>query len=368
MKSFKYRIYPNKHQEAKLIEILSVNRQLYNACLNQKIELYKKDKTFITSYDQFKYIKSFNIQNIDSVYSQVLQSTIMKLGNSFTAFFTRIKRGEKSGFPRFKSSDRYNSFTYPQTGFKLNDDKHLKLSKIGIVKIKLHRPMEGIIKTCTVIKDSLNHWYVCFTVETPVKNPSKVKLKNKVGIDLGCKTFAALSNGTTYEHPHYYRQSEEKLASIQSKYSSLKQRPVEDKKKIKVKHQLNKIHEKIKNQRNDFLHKLSTKLVHEHGIIYVEDLNIKKMTRDSYKNLNKSIHDSGWNTFIEFLMYKAEEAGTQVVKVNPAYTSQICSSCGTIDRKELSDRIHSCSCGCILDRDVNAAKNILSFGTKLGKG
>ena len=368
MKSFKYRIYPNKHQEAKLIETLSVNRQLYNACLNQKIELYKKDKTFISAYDQFKYMKSFNIENIDSVYSQVLQSTVMKLENSFKQFFTRVKHGDKPGFPRFKSVDRYNSFTYTQSGFKLNDDKHLKLSKIGIIKIKLHRPMESTIKTCTVIKNALNQWYICFTVETPPVKKSKVTLKNKVGIDLGCKTFAALSNGIKIEHPHYYRQSEEKLASIQSKYSSLKERPKEDKKKIKVKHQLNKVHEKIKNQRTDFLHKLSTKLVHEYGIIYIEDLNIKKMTRDSYKNLNKSILDSGWNQFIEFLMYKVEETGTQVIKVNPAYTSQICSSCGSIQEKDLSTRIHSCSCGCVLDRDVNAAINILSFGTKLGKG
>ena len=159
------------------------------------------------------------------------------------------------------------------------------------------------------------------------------------------------------------------LAEAQAKYDKLKQRPKVDKAKRKAQYRKNKLYTKVKNQRKDFLHKLSKKLTKQYDVFYVEDLNIKGILKDNWRNLNKSICDSGWGYFIQYLTYKAEEAGKKVVKVNPAYTSQICSGCGYMVKKELSVRRHKCpNCGLDIDRDVNAAINILSFGTKLSNG
>jgi len=364
MKTYKYRLYPNKGQTIKLNITLDSCRYLHNACLQQKIEKYESEKKSISAYDQMKNIKHFNIPGLENVHSQVIQQVIFRLDNSFKAFFTRIKHGDKPGFPRFKSGDRYNSFIYSQHGFKICNNTHLKISKIGIVKIKLHREINSVIKRLVIKRNPLNQWFACFIVEENNKITPTL-IKSKVGIDLGCKTFATLSNGDKFEHPHYYRQSEEKLSKMQSKYSLMKEKPRENKQKIKMKKSLNKLHVKIANQRSDFLHKTSRILVNTYDMICVEDLNIKHMTMDNFKNLNKSILDSGWASFLDMLVYKAENAGKTVIKVNPAYTSQICSSCGALVKKELSERMHVCECGLNIDRDVNASINILSFGTKL---
>jgi putative transposase len=364
MKTYKYRLYPNRTQEKKLVQTLEVCKNLYNKCLEERISLYKNESKSIRAYEQIGKSGTYEVPDFKEVHSQVIQDVILKLDNSFQNFFRRVKTGGKPGFPRFKSSERFNSFTFPQSGFRLCDDSHLKLSKIGIVKIKLHRKFEGKVKRLTVKRDSCGHWFSCFVVDE-IKTAIKTEVKTSVGIDLGCSTFAVLSNGTRVEHPHYYRESESKLAKIQSNYSKIKTRPYDDKRKIKVRKQLGKIHEKIKNQRNDFIHKLSTTLVREFDLICIEDLNIKGMTEDNYRNLNKSILDSGWSQFVSNIVYKAENAGKHCQKVCPAYTSQICSSCGTLVPKELHDRIHRCGCGLEICRDLNASLNILSFGTKL---
>lgn len=365
---YKYRLNPNKTQVNKLVQTLDVCRNLYNKCLEERINLYNTKGESISAYAQINKSNSYNVGEISTVHSQVIQHTILKLDNSFKQFFTRIKKGDKPGFPRFKGLDRFNSFYYPQSGFRLNDDKHLKLSKIGIVKIKLHRKFEGRIKCLIIKRDSLGHWFACFVVMDNTAPKLKTTPKTSVGLDLGCQSFATFSTGEKIEHPHYYKASESKLAQIQARYSSLKQLPRDNKKKIKTKRLLNKTHNRVQNQRIDFTHKLSSKLINTYDLICVEDLNIKSMTEDNYRNLNKSILDSGWGQFIGQLVYKAEDAGKHVMKVNPAYTSQICSQCGTLVKKELSERTHKCPhCNLMLDRDVNAAINILSFGTKLFK-
>jgi len=187
-------------------------------------------------------------------------------------------------------------------------------------------------------------------------------------LDLGCIDFVTTSDGDKIQHPKYYKKSEKELKKIQSEYSLIKTLPKENKKKIKTKKKLSKLHTKIKNQRNDFLHKLSSEFVNKFDLICVEDLNIKKMVSgdNNYRNLNKSILDGGWRQFLDFLSYKAEEAGKTVIKVNPAYTSQVCSACGHMVNKDLSQRTHRCDkCGLMIDRDINASRNILSLGTKL---
>lgn len=358
MKTFKYRLYPNKTQQSLLENTLLICQRLYNKCLDERITSYKETGKSPSLYDQCRSIRAHPSDNQEKIHTQVAQNTLQRLDTAFQNFFRRVKKGaEKPGYPRFKSTDRYDSFTYPQSGFKLlNEEKRIKLSKIGSVKIKLHRSFTGPIKTCTIKREGNNHWYVCLVVDEPKKQVEH-QSSEAIGLDLGCITIVALSNGEKIEHPHYYRQSEQKLKKVQSKYAI--------KKSAKRKKQLIKLHTKIRNQRADFLHKTSRSIVDRFETIFVEDLNIRRMTTNNYRNLNKSILDGGWSTFIQQLCYKAEEAGGRVIKVNPAYTSQICSQCNTLVNKDLSDRVHSCACGLVIDRDVNAAKNILSFGTKL---
>jgi putative transposase len=370
MKTYKYRLYPNKTQEELLKNTLIVCKNLYNICLEEKIKSYEEDGKNLSAFDLNKKIKDFDIENKTSVNAQVLQNVVARLDNAFTHFFRRCKKGdgEKAGFPRFKSFERYDSFCYPQSGFKILDDqRHLKLSKIGSVKIKLHRNFDGKIKNVLVKRDSLGRWYACLVVDESREMVSPKEIKSKIGLDLGCIDFVTTSDGNKIQHPKYYKKSEKELKKIQSKYSLLKSLPKEDKKKIKTKKKLSKLHTKIKNQRDDFLHKLSREFVNEFDLICVEDLNIKKMVSgdNNYRNLNKSILDGGWRQFLDYLSYKAEEAGKTVMKVNPAYTSQICSACGVLVKKTMSERVHSCSCGFTIDRDINASRNILSLGTKL---
>jgi putative transposase len=371
MKTYKYRLYPNKTQEELLKNTLIVCKNLYNICLEEKIKSYKEDGKNLSAFELNKKIKYFDIENKTSVNAQVLQNVVARLDNAFTHFFRRCKKGggEKAGFPRFKSLERYDSFCYPQSGFKILDDhRHLKLSKIGSVKIKLHRNFDGKIKNVLVKRDSLGRWYACLVVDESRENISPKEIKSSIGLDLGCIDFVTTSDGNKTPHPKYYKKSEKELKKIQNKYSSLKMLPKEDKKKIKAKKKLSKLHTKIKNQRDDFLHKLSREFVNEFDLICVEDLSIKKMVSgdNNYRNLNKSILDGGWRQFLDYLSYKAEEAGKTVIKVNPAYTSQICSACGNMVNKDLSQRTHRCDkCGLVIDRDINASRNILSLGTKL---
>lgn len=368
LRNYEYRIYPNKTQRIALFDTLRVCRDLYNACLERRKTLYETTSKSMGVYTQIQERNTYGV-DLSSVYSQVTQNVCARVDNAFKGFFRRVKSGEKPGYPRFKSLSRYDSFTYPQSGFKVLD-KHVALSKIGTIKMKKHRelPKGSKIKTCTVKRNCLNQWFIVLSIEVPLQ-PPVVASDNAVGIDVGCESFLTLSNGEKIEHPHFYKKSEKRLAKATSRYDKLKKLPRDNKTKRKAKYRKNKLNVKVSNQRKDFLHKLSRKLVQRFDTLYVEDLNIKGMTKDNYRNLNKSICDSGWGYFFQYLTYKAEEAGKKVVKVNPAYTSQICSGCGYMVKKELSVRRHRCpQCGLDVDRDHNAALNILSFGTKLSKG
>jgi len=232
----------------------------------------------------------------------------------------------------------------------------LKLSKIGGIRIKLHRPIEGEIKTCTLSKTVSGEWDVSFSCEVKTK-PLPVNAKS-VGIDVGIENFATLSNGNSIENPRFFKTAEKKLASAQRKLSK-------EKKGTRKRHKLGKvvakIHEKIRNRRKDFCHKVANKIVKQNQYIFVEDLQIQKMMQKSF--LAKSIADVGWNQFRQFLTYKAEEAGRVMKVVNPAYTSQTCNRCQHREAKKLSEREHNCKkCGYRATRDCNAAENILALG------
>lgn len=361
MRNYKFRLYPNKKKEKLLDDYLNNCRLVYNKCLETKIKHYEETKLYLNKFALDKVLKDW--EESKTIYSQVAQEVNARVDKAFQGFFRRLKSKDKAGFPRFKGYGRYDSFSYKQwgNGCKLKDNR-LYISKIGDIKIKLHREIEGKIKTCSIKKEN-NEWYVIFSVEqeiTPQVNPND----NIVAYDLGIKHFAVSSDGEYIQNPKHYNSQLGELKKIQKKYSEKKNLPKEDKGKVKLKRKLSKFHKKVKNQRKDFLHKLSRKIVNENKYIVIEDLNTAsmKMQKDYFK-LSRYIDDCGWSTFTQMLQYKAEEAGSVVVKVNPRNTSQRCSNCGEPIHKDLNDRKHICySCGIELDRDLNAAYNILSIG------
>lgn len=356
-RTYKFRIYPNKTQKEKLEFTLNSCRFLYNSALRHRIEAYKHGVS-ISCYqqiDEMQQAKS-EIEELNLVHSQVLQDVLRRLDKAYKNFFLRIKRKQKAGFPRFKGKDRYDSFTYPQSGFHLENNK-IYLSKIGKIKLKYHREIRGMVKTCTV-KREINQWYVCLSCEIENNIQKKCKIENPIGIDMGLSSFLTDSNGIKIENPNFLIKSEEKLKDIQSKHSKTKSK--------KQKTKLQRLHRKVRNQRKDFHHKLSRKLVNSYDLICFEDLNIKNMIKDG--GYNKSIHDVGWANFLSMIEYKAEEAGTRISKVDSSYTTIICSDCGFPVYKTIHDRIHNCpNCKLKIDRDHNSAKNILRLGTSRSK-
>ena len=355
-KSFKYRLFTNKHQEDKLLKLLNAGRYLYNNALEHRIICYKDYRKSVSYYEQAKALKEIRAfdKDIAELNCWCCQNILRNLDKAFQAFFRRLKSGEKPGFPRFKSADRFHSLTFTiGDGVKLKNNK-LYIQNVGYIRINLHRDIFGKIKTVT-IKHENYYFYAIFSCEDiPMVNPPKTY--KEIGIDVGIKSFATLSNGEIIENPKYLKKAEDKLKSVQSKYSK--------KKSKKVKRQLIALHTKIANQRKDFQHKLSRKIINEYDYIYIEKLKPKDMN-SRYKVLNKFINDAAWSQFFNMLVYKAEEAGRQVIKIEPKNTTQACSNCGKIIPKDLSIRIHSCSCGLTIDRDINAAINILRLGHSL---
>ncbi|MFA5599315.1 MAG: RNA-guided endonuclease TnpB family protein [Phenylobacterium sp.] len=353
IKSYKYRLYPTKKQEKILVDTLTTCRYLYNNALAERINLYKDTKKSLSYVTQANFLTKNKNEYQTKLHTQVLQDTLKRLDKSFKNFFRRVKNGEKAGFPRFKAEHRFNSFCYPQSGFKItNNHKRIYLSKIGDIKIRYSREIVGDIKTCSVIRDT-NQWYVSITAET---NSIITKTKNTetVGIDLGIKSFAVLSNNIVIDNPRHTKKSEQKLTKEQRRLSKKKK---SSNNRAKQRVIVAKTHRRIRNQRNDFLHKTSTNLVKDYGKIVFEDLNIKGMVKNH--KLAKHISDCSWNKLIQLTQYKAEEAGVDVVLVNPKNTTQKCSGCGEIVKKDLSVRTHVCThCGLIMDRDLNASINI----------
>lgn len=275
---------------------------------------------------------------------------------AFKAFFRRVKAGEKPGYPRFKGRGWYDSFTYTESGFKLTGNV-LHLSKIGDIKVKLHRELKGKIKRLTIRRSATNKWYVSFLTDYDCKEPLPLSEK-AIGVDVGISSFAMFSNGTKIDNPRFIKSSEKALAKAQRKLSkAAKGTPQRTKAKKVVAH----VHEKIADRREDFVQKVSRDLVDSYGTICFEKLNIKSMVGNH--SLAKSIMDCSWGKLVQYTSYKAASAGRIVVQVDPNGTTQICSACGKKVAKDLSVRIHDCPyCGLVLDRDHNAAINILRLG------
>ena len=380
LKAYKYKLYPNKEQKEKLQWTLDHCRELYNAALQERRDAWKMCQVCISYNQQAGQLPEIKVIRLEynDIHSQVLQDVLRRVKKAYDNFFRRVKEGQAPGYPRFQGYRRYDSFTYPQSGFSLTQDNRVCLSKIGTIKVKMHRDLEGTIKTCT-IKRETNHWYVIFTCEAEqdlIYHPSE----EAVGIDLGLLHFATLSDGSTIENPRHLRRSEHKLKKLQEALSRKKRG---SKRRRKAAHLVGKAHRRIRNQRKDFHQKEARKLVTQYQIMVFEKLQPANMSRcpkpkqdektgqylpngaNAKAGLNKSILDAGWGQFQQIVMNKAEWAGSRVLLVSPKYTSQLCSGCGAIVHKELEERWHQCSCGCSLDRDHNAAVNILRLGMQL---
>jgi len=355
---FQYRIYPTKKQERKLNETLEECRWLYNHLLEKRKETYEQTGLSLTLYGQqstFPILKQER-PSLDRVHSQVLQHVAVRVDLAFKAFFRRLRAGETPGYPRFRGRDRYDSFTFPQSGFSLTHDRRVTLSKVGSIKMVYHRPIRGKIKTLTVHKSGTGKWYACFSVECePERLPD---VPSQVGIDVGLKTFATLSTSEEIANPHFFSKEEKALARVQRKHARLAKGTPERRKHRKA---VARVHERIAFKRDNFTHQESRQIVDRFGVIAVEDLRVNRMVHNHC--LAKSIHDASWSEFFSKLSCKAEEAGRKYVAVNPAYTSQTCSRCGHRQPMPLDVRVFDCPCCHVqLDRDLNAAKNICGLG------
>src|SRR6266700_1246395 len=344
-KAYKFRISPTQKQSAKLEWILRRCKELYNAALEERREAYRMNGVSVSyqmQANQLPAIKELR-EEYQDIHSQVQQDVLKRLEKAMQAFFRRVRNDETPGYPRFKSADRYDSFTYPQGGYEIIN-KRLHLSKIGHIKIKLHREMKGTIKTCTIKREG-DLWYAVFTTEYEF-DPSITfhPSEEEVGIDLGIISFAALSDGTFIENPHVYRNAED---AIKEAHHKVHRRKKGSHRRARAKKELSRLYRKARNKRRDFLHKASHKLIKQYGTLVFEDLHIDTMTKapepkqDEHGNylpngaaakggLIKSILDAGWGTFVMICSHKAAEAGGKVVKVSPNGTSQACSGCGCV--------------------------------------
>ncbi len=363
LKAFKFKLVPNKEQQIFITKNLGCCRFLYNQMLEEKQTKYKSndksnDKSKCRTEKQYKEEFEF----LKEVESSSLQQVRIDLQTAYTNFFRRIKQKQQTSL-KFKSR-RNPKHSYRiinnNSNIKIKNN-YIKLPKIGFVKFKKSREITGRIKSVTISKNILNNYYISVLCETKIKKLPE--LDKDVGIDLGIKEFCITSDNYREPNPKYLNKSELKLKKIQRIYS---RRIKGSNRRVKQQKKLFKIHEKIRNQRLDFLHQLSTKLISENQVICLENLTVKNMVKNH--KLAKSISDCSWSKFVELLKYKANWYGRELVQIGKFFpSSKMCSNCGNIKKElGLEEREYNCSsCGTVIDRDFNAALNILREGLKI---
>ncbi len=361
-KTYKYRIYLAKGQRRILEQQLEECRWAYNETLAARKRAYEERGESLRLYDTQAMLPIWKLTRpaLKLVHSQVLQNISVRVDLAFQAFFRRVKAGaEEVGFPRFKGFGRYDSITYPQYGNGVRlEGERLMLSKIGATHIVLHRPLEGTPKTVTLTRSRTGTWFVCFSCETEAAPLPPTG--NVVGVDVGLASFATFSDGQQIANPRFYRRDEADLKRVQRRKDAAKlaQNWTENTKQKGI---LARIHARIANRRSDFAHKRSRELINTYQVIVFEDLAPMEMGKS--RGMRKSILDVAWTQFISMTVAKAAEAGRRVILVNPRNTTKRCSTCGELGPKTLRVRVHTCPhCGLVLDRDENAARNILQRG------
>src|SRR6266498_4933010 len=363
-KAFKYRVYLTGGQRRILEQQLEECRWVYNETLAYRKRAYEDEQRTANWYETKRLLPLWKADRpgLKLVHSMVLQNVTERVDLAFRSYFRRVREGaEEVGYPRFKSFGRYDSMTYPQygNGVRIEGDR-LILSKIGAVKLVLHRPIEGTPKTVTLTRSATGKWYACLSCEVathPLEPTEQI-----VGVDVGLASFATLSNGEQIENPRFYRKDEADLKRVQKRKDAAKAAQDWDENR-KQKALLGKIHERIANRRSDFAHKCSRELVNTYQVIAFEDLAPLEMGVRRGCGMRKSIMDVAWSQFVSMTVGKAAEAGRTVILVNPRDTSKMCSHCGELVEKKLSERTHTCPhCGLVMDRDKNAALNILHRG------
>jgi putative transposase len=418
-KAYQYRLYPTPTQEKALSRQLEACRQLYNAALQERRDSYsawfeqntgfqfsqaengvvviqldiaKNDApkpphiNYYTQANQLKEIRSVECYpELLEVNFSACQDVLRRVDKAFEAFFERSKQpsNKKAGYPRFKSKARYGSITWPSygDGCKLKASGRVYLQNVGEIRFKQHRNVGDNIKTVTIRREGLHHWYVCFACQYELAAIAPVHSGPPVGMDMGLEYYASLSDGEQIANPRYLRKSEKKLTKAQRKLAKLKSRPYNDPQKSKARRAVALCHRQIRNQRRDFQHKEALGLARRYSVIVVEDLQIANLMRrpkikqdletgqylpngaSAKSGLAKSIADAGWGNFVRILTSKVEETGSQVVKIAAAGTSQECPQCHGVRAKTLAERWHRCAeCGCEMPRDIASAKVILRRG------
>ncbi|HEY0737359.1 MAG TPA: transposase [Herpetosiphonaceae bacterium] len=360
-KAFKYKLYPTRQQAAAMLTMLDTHRHLYNRALEERKDAWEQERRSVNYGDQSAHLK---IERTTNPYLALTnfsscQATLRRLDKAFQAFFRRVKNGETPGYPRFKGPNRFDTVEFPNygDGCKL-DGNRVYFQHVGRVRVKLHRPIEGTIKTVSFTRQA-DGWHVVFSCDLgdaqAAPHPGPM-----VGFDLGLKAFLVTSDGESVAPPKFYRKAERALRRAQRRVS---RRRKGSKRRAKAVQILAKAHLHIANQRRDFHHKTARKLVTQYGTIAHEELNITGIARS---RLAKSTYDVGWGQFLTILHSKAEEAGCMVIAVPAKDTTQACSACGEMPEvpKTLKDRVHRCTnCGYETDRDLNAALNIKRLGS-----
>jgi putative transposase len=359
VKTFRYRIYPTQKQQRALEQSLDECRWLYNHFLVQRKRAWEERQEGLSLHDQLGSLPDLKRErpSLTHAHSQVLQNVGVRIDLAFKAFFRRVKNREKPGYPRFRGRQRYDSFCFPQygNGCKLEGNQ-LYLSKIGTVRVVLHRELEGDPKTVCVRRSSTGKWYV--TIACEWEPTALYPTPESVGIDVGLASFATFSTGETIDNPRFFRAEEKALARAQRRLSKEAKGTPQRRKRRMI---AARVHERTRWRRQDFSHQESRKIVNRFQVIAIEDLSVNRMIHNHC--LAKSISDAAWAQFASMMRVKAEWAGRTFIAVNPAYTSQDCSRCGHRQKMPLADRIYRCPCCFLeLDRDLNAALNLLSLG------
>ncbi len=354
----RFRLNPTKEQEQKLFHTFYLCRKLYNQALEERVAYYREKGISIRYIDQQNHLPTWKQEHSEykEVHSQVLQNVLQRLDQAFVNFFEK-----RAKFPKFKNKFMFRSITYPQARNTYFHENKVYLPKIGWIRMRAHLPFDPVSVKMINVKFHDSKWYVNLTYGTEAVAPL-AEIQNAVGIDLGLLSLIATSDGEFFENPKWLQKSEKRLKRKQRRLSRKKKG---SKNREKAKQKLQCLYDHVANQRKDHLHKVSRSLVDRYDLICMEDLQVKGMMKNH--RLAKSIANAGWGRLTVYIEYKTKFAGKIAIKVPPHHTSQLCSSgCGTIVKKDLSVRIHKCSvCGLEIDRDVNAAINILHRGLEI---